>query len=272
MAFPELSLADWQRTRDTLHDYCRLLGGIRRALSARQRHWSHAALLVAAEGLTTSPMPAGDAVFELRLDLVRHRIQIVSSRGGVREVALTGQSSADVLAEMTSGISDLGLSVGLDLADDVDENPGEWDRAAIQRFWSALVQIDSGLKTFKGRLRRETSPVQLFPHHLDLALSWYSGRLIPDQDPADEDGAEEQMTFGFSTGDDTIADPYFYATAYPEPPRFAGPRLSNDAYWQKEGFSGAVLPYAPLVADRSAGQRLRSFLESAHLAGASRMT
>lgn len=272
MAYPELSLADWQRTRDTLHDYCKLLGGIRRALSARQRHWSHAALHVAAEGLTTTPMLAGDAVFELRLDLVRHRLQIVSSRRGVRNVALTGQSSADVLAEMTSGVFDLGLSVGLDLADAVDENPGEWDRAAIQRFWSALVQIDSVFKTFKGQSRRETSPVQLFPHHLDLALSWYSGRLIPDQDPADEDAADEQMTFGFSTGDDTIADPYFYATAYPEPKGFVRSELPDHAYWHQVGFSGAVLPYAALVADRRASLRLRRFLELAHAAGASRMS
>ena len=271
MTYPDLSLAEWRRTRDTLQSYCRLLGGIRRALSSRQRHWSHVSLQVVAEGLTTTPMPAGDAVFALRLDLVRHCVQIVSSRGGVRDVALTGQSSTDVLAELTSGVSDLELSVDLDLANAVDESPGDWDRAAIGRFWFALVQIDAVFKTFKGQMRQETSPVQLFPHHLDLALSWYSGRLIPDQDPTDEDAADEQMTFGFSTGDDTIADPYFYATAYPEPPGFADSGLPDNAYWQQDGFSGAILPYSELVADRGAG-RLRSFLEQAHLAGASRMT
>lgn len=186
-------------------------------------------------------------------------------------MALTGQSSTDVLAELTSGVSDLELSVDLDSAAAVDESPGDWDRVAIGHFWSALVQIDAVFKTFKGQMRQETSPVQLFPHHLDLALSWYSGRLIPDQDPADEDAADEQMTFGFSTGDDTIADPYFYATAYPEPPGFAGSELSDVAYWQQEGFTGAILPYSALVADRSA-VRLRRFLEQVHLAGTSRMT
>lgn len=272
MTYPDLTLAGWLGTRDTLQRYCRLLGGIRRSLSARQRHWSHVSLHVVAEGLSTTPTPVGDSALELRLDLVGHRLQIVNSQQGVQYLELSGQSSADLLAEMTSGTADLELLVGLELTNVVDETPGEWDRAAIQRFWSALVQIDSVFKTFKGQLRQETSPVQFFPHHLDLAMSWYSGRLIPDQDPADEGAADEQMTFGFSTGDATIADPYFYATAYPEPKEFTKSQLPTSAYWQQTGFSGAVLPYAALVENRGANEELGRFLEQAHTAGASRMT
>ena len=272
MAYSNLSLADWRRTRDTLHGYCRLLGGVRRVSSPRRRHWSHVTLQVAAEGLTTTPILANDAVFELRLDLVRHRLVIVSSRDEVRGVEITGQSTTDLLETTSSCLSDLGVAVDLDFAGFADEQSGEWDRAAIQRFWSGLVQIDSIFKTFKGRQRRETSPVQIFPHHLDLALSWYSGRLIPDQDPQDEDAADEQMTFGFSTGDITIADPYFYSTAYPEPPGFVESDLPAEAYWQQDGFSGAVLPYAKLVVAQEPNDLLQRFLDLALAGGASRMT
>jgi len=272
MTYPKLSLTDWRRTRDTLHGYCKLLGGVRRSSSPRQRHWSHVTLQVAAEGLTTTPVPAHAAVFELRLDLVGHRLQIAGSRGEVPGVEITGQSTSDFLEAIVSGLSDLGLTVDPDFADFADEQPGEWDRAAIERFWSGLVQIDSVFKAFKGGQRLETSPVQLFPHHLDLALSWYSGRLVPDQDPQDEDAADEQMTFGFSTGDNTIADPYFYATAYPEPPGFVGSDLPAEGYWQQDGFSGAVLTYSELVTAQEPDILLRRFLDMAHDGGASRMT
>lgn len=271
MTYPALSLTDWRRTRDTLHGYCRLLGWVRRQSSPRQRHWNHVTLQVAAEGLTTTPVPAGDAIFELRLDLVGHRLQIASSRGEAPGAELTGQSTADLLKTIVSGLSDLGLTVDLESADFADEHPGEWDRASIRRFWSGLVQIDSVFKTFKGRQRLETSPVRLFPHHLDLALSWYSGRLIPGQEPRDEDAADEQMTFGYSTGDYTIAEPYFYATAYPEPPGFVGSQLPAEGHWQQDGFSGAVLPYAELVSAPQPNDLLRRFLELAHDGGASRM-
>lgn len=36
--FPPLALADWQETRDTIHQYARVLGKIRQALAPRQKH------------------------------------------------------------------------------------------------------------------------------------------------------------------------------------------------------------------------------------------
>jgi hypothetical protein len=46
----------------------------------------------------------------------------------------------------------------------------------VERYWQALAQIDILLKQFRGELREETSPVQLWPHHFDLSLVWFSGR------------------------------------------------------------------------------------------------
>jgi hypothetical protein len=55
------------------------------------------------------------------------------------------------------------------------------------------------------------------------------------------------MNFGFVTGDAWIAEPYFYATAYPMPPRWRETALPHGAYWQTEGFTGSILPYARLA-------------------------
>ncbi|HVA11241.1 MAG TPA: DUF5996 family protein, partial [Candidatus Dormibacteraeota bacterium] len=79
-----------------------------------------------------------------------------------------------------------------------------------------------------------TSPVLLYPHHFDLSLVWF---------PHDD---ERQLAIGFSTGDQTIAEPYLYLTAYPEPPGFTKLAVPEGAYWQSDGFSGAILPYARL--------------------------
>jgi hypothetical protein len=52
------------------------------------------------------------------------------------------------------------------------------------------------------------------------------------------------MNFGFSTGDDSIAEPYLYATAYPLPPELPHAELPPGARWQTEGrapyFTGLV--------------------------------
>lgn len=92
-----------------------------------------------------------------------------------------------------------------------------YDPAAAHQLWQVLSQVDLALKAFRATLRQETSPVQLWPHHFDLAMLWFSGRPVPDQDRDQEKWADEQMNYGFSTGDAGIPEPYFYATAYPSP-------------------------------------------------------
>jgi hypothetical protein len=80
------------------------------------------------------------------------------------------------------------------------------------------------------------SPILLYPHHFDVSLVWY---------PFDDD---RQIAIGWSSGDDTIPEPYVYATAYPEPDGFAKLPLPKGAYWHHTGFRGAILTYAHLQA------------------------
>jgi hypothetical protein len=62
------------------------------------------------------------------------------------------------------------------------------------------------------------------------------------------------MNFGFTFGDDTIREPYLYATAYPLPPALQTIDWPAGTQWHAEGFDGAVLPYRVLraQADRRA--------------------
>ena len=102
-----------------------------------------------------------------------------------------------------------------------------YDIEAVTRFWRALSQLDLLFKQFSGELRRGAGAVRLWPHHFDLAMMWLTGRLIPGQDPDNEDYADERMNFGFSTGDATVPEPYLYATAYPLPPEMPHARVAR---------------------------------------------
>jgi hypothetical protein len=113
-----------------------------------------------------------------------------------------------------------------------------------------------------------TGPVQLWPHHFDLAMVWFSGRTVPGVDTADEETAEEQMNFGFSTGDDGISDPYFYITAYPLPAELVKTPLPPNAVWHTHGWSGAIMPYAALVEADRPEEILLGFLKQVQAAGA----
>jgi len=59
--------------------------------------------------------------------------------------------------------------------------------------------------------------------------------------------SDKQMNFGFTFGDESIPEPYFYITAYPLPDAFPGLSLPPGATWHNQGFSGAVLLYRSLL-------------------------
>ena len=273
MPYPKLTLSTWQPTRDTLQAYTKIVGRVRRILSPPQKHWCHISLPLSPVGLTTTPIPCRDhgRTFDIEFNFFTHETTVRTNSGDIDVITLEGQSPRDFGEELLEILASFDIDVELPAALLTSTEEGSYNDAAVEAYWQALCRIDSLFKQFKGELRQETTPVLLWPHHLDLAFMWLSGRLVPDQDPEDEELADEQMNFGFSTGDSTINEPYFYATAYPLPPGLIGSPLPEPAYWHTAGFSGAILPYAGLLDHDDPDQLLLDFLRTVQRNGASLM-
>lgn len=263
-----LPLEPWRPTRDTLQGYLRLLGAIRAALAPREKHRWHTALHATAVGLTTTPIPGAAAVFELQLDLLHHVLLATASSGVQWQIPLCGQSLHELGADLLAYLRRLGVApVPADQAFN-DNTPGSYDPVAATRFWQSLSWIDAVFKRFKAQLPGESGPVHVFPHHINLALLWLSGRKLPTDSAQGDNYADEQMSFGFVTGDAAIPEPYFYVTVNPWPPDLTEAELPPGAYWYSEAFNGAVLPYQSLLDSREPGERLLFFLEGAQQSGA----
>jgi len=269
---PKLRLADWKPTRDTLHQYARILGKLRGRYMPESRHWWHITLSVSARGFTTAPFPIGGQNLELTLDLVANRLAIDSSDGWSAALPLAGQSAAGLCHRLNAALAAAGIEMEPDLLSAFDgEERLPYDIEAVARFRQVMNWVAAAFKTFKGGLREETSPVQIFPHHMDLAMNWFSGRLVAGIDPADEENADEQMNFGFVTGDGSIPDAYFYVTTYPSPDGWTDLTLPDGAYWHTEGWTGAVLPYAALLSDSSPFELLLDYLRKLQAHGSKLM-
>lgn len=261
--FPSLRLADWQPTRDAIHSYAQVLGKIREALTPRQRHWWHISLQVTQEGLCTLPIPLAPSgqSFRLLLDLRQHRLTVDTPDRSSWTLPLAAPWSRQTFSQATlNGLADLGIMASIDREFFSSETPVDYHPVAAERFSAALAQVDAVFRQFQASLPGETSPVQLWPHHFDLALAWFTGRKVPGYDEADEEWADEQMGFGFSTGDAGFPDAYFYVTAYPWPHELDAAPLKRPARWVREGWKGALLPYAALTRRKRPGAFLIDFL------------
>ncbi|MDH3201739.1 MAG: hypothetical protein OEM15_12670 [Myxococcales bacterium] len=78
------------------------------------------------------------------------------------------------------------------------------------------------------------SPVRCWPHHFDIA-----SLIVLDGDAEPEEARSYGV--GFSPGDQSYAQPYFYVTPWPYPNADALPVLEAGARWHTSGWTGAVL-------------------------------
>ena len=232
--WPELPWTEWKPTLDTLHMWLQVVGKVRLALAQPLNHWWHATLYVTARGLTTSPIPIGTRDFQVDLDFIDHRLDVVDTEGRTFEMTLAPMSVATFYREFMAGLRGLGIEVRIwttpvEFPDPIpfeqDEQHASYEPMHANLFWRALVQADRVLKTFQTGWVGKQSPVHLFWGGMDLATSRYSGRtapLHPGGIPTladwvnQEAFSHEEFAAGWWASTDAPG-PAFYSYTYPEP-------------------------------------------------------
>src|SRR5713101_1740011 len=82
--WPLLILEEWQDTLATLHMWTQIVGKIRLKQTPLVNHWWNVPLYVSARGLTTSPMPYHDRIFEIEFDFIDHKLRVECSDGALK--------------------------------------------------------------------------------------------------------------------------------------------------------------------------------------------
>jgi Family of unknown function (DUF5996) len=279
---PPLPLEEWEPTKDTLHLWSQIVGKIRQASSAPRNHWWHVPLYVDVRGLTTRRLHSPDgATFEIDFDFVDHRLVVRTSGGATESFALAdGLSVAEFDAKVHATLAGLGLDVAISEVPfgvpmttpyPEDREHASYDRDAVERFWRILDWSDAVFEEFSGWYCGKTSPVHLFWHSFDLAVTRFGGARAPAMEGVDGVTAEayshEVVSFGFWAGDKDIREPSYYAYAAPEPPGLRDTPLEpDDAFWSERGL--ALLRYDVVRAAADPRPTLLAFLQSAYDAGA----
>jgi hypothetical protein len=282
--WPELAVADWQDTRDTLQLWTQIVGKVRLASEPMLNHWWQVPLYVSARGLTTSLMhPAGGGL-EAEFDFFDHVLTLRSSSGRTRTVRLEPRPTAEFYAETMAAIGDLGVRVSIlarpvELAvaipfaeDDVHRS---YDGDAARRYWQTLVQAHRVMRIFRARFIGKASPVHYFWGAADLATTRFSGRPAPAHPGgiphcADwvmhEAYSHEVSSCGYWPGGSPEGS--FYSYAYPQPEGFSSWPVTPAAAYFDEALGEFVLPYRAVRLAADPDATLLTFLQSTYEAAA----
>ncbi|MEJ2718709.1 MAG: DUF5996 family protein [Deltaproteobacteria bacterium] len=284
--FPPLPLEQWEDTKDTLHLFLQIVGKIRLGLFPKTNHWWHVPLYVSSRGCTTRAIPYGARNFAMSFDFIDHALKICTSDGEQKTVPLNGLSVADFYRSVFDYLKKLGIEVSIWAAPydvpDISTEPfatdtlhATYDGSSAHTYWRILVAVNSVFQSFRGRFMGKCSPVHLFWHHFDLAVTRFTGREAPPRPGANiverEAYSHEVISFGFWPGDKTVREPAFYAYGAPVPDGLADEPLEPEAAVYDSDAGTALLMYDAVRQTDAPRETILTFLESFYQAAARRM-
>ena len=283
-------MSDWADTLTTLQRWTQIVGKTRLALAPMQNHWWQVALYVTARGLGTSPMPYANGNVELEFDFLDHTLVARTSDGAIRSIPLAPRSVADFYRDYLELLDGLGVTAKIwpvpqEMADttrfSVDREHASYDGDAAQRCWRILAHADRVLKQFRGRFLGKSSPSHFWWGGFDLACTRFSGRAAPPHPGgiphlADrvtrEAYSHECISAGWWPGSvgGPVAEPAFYAYAYPEPAGCPDAPVRPAATSYHMGMREWILPYDAVRGARDPDGALLEFFQSTYEAAADR--
>lgn len=280
-AWPDLPLAAWKDTCDTLHMWTQVVGKVRLELSPHINHWWEVPFYVSARGLTTSPIPFSRGVFEVNFDFIDHKLNIVTSTNQSKTLHLFTRTVAGFYREFMDALHALDIQVKIwpmpvevpnPIRFDQDVTHSRYDPEFAHRFWRLLVTLDTIFKEFRARFLGKVSPVHFFWGSFDLAVTRFSGKRAPERSGADkitkEAYSHEVISAGWWPGGGAVAEAAFYAYAAPEPAGFRTSSVRPPAASYNAELNEFVLPYEAVRNASNPKAVLMQFLESTYDAGA----
>lgn len=284
--FPELKLENWIETKILIHLFLQILGKIRLGYFPPQQHFWHAPLLLTPNGATTGPLVHESGLFELKLDLINHKLIASHSNGQTYGFSVEGLTVAEFYKKVLGVCSKMGIEISIyakpfdpsrvrsDIPFAEDNQPRAYNKDYLERLWFIFSRVYPILEQFKGNFVGKVSPVFLYWQTFDLACSIYTGNQILGVTSAvhgkvfQQTYSHEMFTLGFWVGDDYIPQPIFYIQPNPEYPELSKqPLFPANAKWlgDEESVMGA-LSYHECIQSPDPKDTILNFFQSGYLA------
>jgi hypothetical protein len=284
--WPDLPLAAWSDTCDTLQLWTQVVGKVRIALTPLINHWWNATFHVTARGLAAPAMPCQGRTVDIVFDFMAHRLVIETSDGGTETIAFKPMTVADFYAAFMAALRRLGIDVHIwtmpseienAIPFEKDRTHAQYDPVCVQRFWLALLQVNRVMTEFRARFLGKASPVHFFWGSFDHVVTRFSGRTAPPPKGATPNVAARVMaeayshecsSCGFWPGNGGYGRAAFYVYAYPEPDGYRDARLRTAGAFYDKNVGQFILPYDAVREATDPDALLLGFLQETYEAAA----
>lgn len=262
-----------------------IVGKVKLDIMPRRNHWWHITLFVSPTGITTGAMPDARGTFQIDFDFTNHKVELITSWGDYEAFDLIDGLSVKAFhrqffeilykLKIPARITPVPYDHTCKEPFDQCETHKSYDPKMVFTFWQTLIGVDNVFKEFSSKFYGKVSPSQIYWHHMDLAVTRFSGKPGPGlpegSTEADKDAySHEVISAGFWAGDENVRGAAFYSYTYPSPNGLENEKLYPlEATWDlSSGSPMAILMYDDLIKMENPKAELANFLQSSYDAGA----
>lgn len=217
---------------------------------------------VAEAAFLTHWLGGGAARCRIGLGLTPLRLVVTHEDGRVDELALASRALADVKGWLdgvlvrnglvAAGSSTLPYDLPAEVAD-IDrfgaDDPG---LAALAAWFSLAAQSLVDFAAENAAIKPGPGPVRAWPHHFDMAT-------YVSLEPGDPETARG-VGVGFSPGDGSYDQPYFYVNPWPHLAAGSVPAPVAPGHWHTDGFVGSIATGQAILTEADPAVTVRLFL------------
>ena len=235
---------NFNETKNSFQKILSLFVEIKSNLSFPNKNSEEYSLKFTSKGFTTTPLPINKngsiGALELTINFVEHNLEIICCEEKI-DLELKNFNLGSLSKEIQNIFNN--YSIPFKMSDKILLDKGEmiYNDEDSSLIWEVLKENYFIICEFKSKILKETSNINFWPHHFDIAMLLFSGNIIQGQDKSNWSYSREQMNFGFLFGDEFISIPYFYVTLYPFDKKITENQLNNNGYWYKEKWNGAFV-------------------------------
>jgi hypothetical protein len=285
---PALQYDKWIDSRTTIHLIIQIIGKAKLKLTPRKNHWWYMTLQPSSRGISAYSIPLHDGLdtLDIHFDIEERAVVLQSSDGIVVKVDLTTSPTvASFYKSFMTALEKFGLKpvfvktpLDMTVKEPFDQitNYHHYDWDSITEFWKAMCWTKDVFQEFSGRFYGKTCPVHIYWHSLDLTVTRFSGKRLPNDGKKSgrllerDSYSHEQISCGFWAGDPSVPQPMYYSYTFPSPESLdQEPLRPKEAGWiDSNGSKMATLCYQAVRESHDPRSSLLEFLESSYQAGA----
>lgn len=281
-SWPSFSYSDFAATQQLLHMCLQVLGKLKLS-EPFQSQWAELPLWLSARGLTTGPIAYGGGAYEIKVDLLSHAVECVTSWGFSGLLPLRSMSVAQFAEQLFGLLRKAGIEVAINLKPQEVPNPIPFNLDTEQRpyvsslvtdWWRILLSTQRVMKIFQGRFKGKTQPIGLMWGTLDIRDVRYNGKPASAGAKADyirrNAMNEELVEVGWWSGSAVYPKPAFYSFTYPQPKGIESVSVNPSSARWNASMGEFLLDYDDLRKSADPDGDLLAFFETTYRAGAER--